>query len=90
MKNDTLPYRFTRPPRRLQRARMDNIAIVPASLLFQRSRVKAAANRLPTGSVLLCQPTQEKQRRTLASVAAYFRNHGHQVITISVASFTAL
>jgi len=63
---------------------MDNIAIVPASLLFQSGKVKAAANRLPTGSVLLCQPTQEKQCRTLAGVATYFRSHGHQVTTLPI------
>jgi hypothetical protein len=61
---------------------MDNIAIIPASLLFQNSKVKEAANRLPIGSVLLCQPSQEKQGRMLAIVAAYFRNHGHQVTII--------
>jgi len=90
MRRYTLPYHFTRPPKRLQRARMDNIAIVPASLLFQSGKVKAAANRLPTGSVLLCQPTQERTRRILAGVATYFRSHGHQVTTLPTESFLIL
>jgi hypothetical protein len=89
MNRNLLHYRFTRPPKQLQGARFDNIAIVPASLLFQSGKVKAAANRLPTGSVLLCQPTQEKLCKTLANVAIYFKNHGHQV-TFTPASQLAI
>jgi len=87
MNRNLLHYCFTRAPKRLRKARLNNIAIVPAILLFQSGKVKDAANRLPTGSVLLCHPTQEKQRRTLANVAIYFRNHGMHVTTISVSQF---
>ncbi len=89
MRRYILPYHFTRPPKRLQKARMDNIAIVPASLLFQSDKVKAAANRLPTGSVLLCTPTLPKQRKVLETVANFFRGYGHQVTTLSSSQFLA-
>ncbi len=89
MRRYTLPYHLTRPPKRLQRARMDNIAIVPASLLFQRGKVKAAANRLPIGSVLLCTPTLPKQRKVLETVANFFREYGHQVTILPYSQFLA-
>jgi len=89
MNRNLLPYHFTRPPGRLQRARSDNIAIVPASLLFQSGKVKEAANRLPTGSVLLCTPTLPKQRKVLETVANFFRGYGHQV-TITPVSQLAI
>jgi hypothetical protein len=54
------------------RARLDNIALVPASLLFHKAKYKAIANQLPRGSVLICAPTLLKQCRTLEHVASYF------------------
>jgi hypothetical protein len=78
-----LPYRLTRPPRAIRKARLDNIALVPASLLFHKPKYTAVANRLPTGSVLICTPTQPKQRKALAYVAAYLRSMRHQVTTLS-------
>jgi hypothetical protein len=77
-----LPYRLTRPPASLRRARLDNIALVPASMLFHKAKYKAVANRLSPGSVLICAPRLSKQRRITASVASYFQSHGHKVTTI--------
>src|SRR5258708_36338989 len=82
MRRYTLPYNFTRPTRRLQRARFDNIAIVPASLLVHKEKYTAVAKRLPTGSVLIYAPTLPKQRRILEAVANFFRGYGHQVTTL--------
>jgi uncharacterized protein (DUF433 family) len=79
-----LPYHITRAPLALRKARLDNIAIVPASLLFQTGKVREAANRLPTGSVLICTPHKNRQRKTLESVASYFQGHGHRVTTIPI------
>ncbi len=75
-------YRFTRPPTRLRRARLDNIALVPATLLFHKAKYKALANRLPTGSVLICTSPLPRQKKTLEKVADFLRTTGHQVTTI--------
>jgi hypothetical protein len=48
----TLPYGVGEPPARLKKARLDNIALVPASLLPLKGTYQPLANRLPTGSVL--------------------------------------
>jgi hypothetical protein len=52
-------YRLTRLPKALLKARLDNIAIVPASMLGLKALWQTAANTLPQGGVLLChsQPT---------------------------------
>jgi len=84
MNRNLLPYHFTEAPWRLQKARMDNIALVPASMLFHKAKYKAVANRLTTDSVLIVPPHQNRQRRILESVASYFRSSGHQVTTVPV------
>lgn len=73
------------PPRALRKARLDNIALVPASLLSQKATYMEIANRLPQGSVLLCETNTklpEQLKKILSSVASYFRSHGCQVITL--------
>jgi hypothetical protein len=57
--NRSYKYRFTNPPKALLKARLDNIAIVPASMLGLKALWQTAANTLPQGGVLLChsQPT---------------------------------
>jgi len=47
-------YRITNPPQAILNARLDNIAIVPASLLGMKALWQTAANTLPKGGVLLC------------------------------------
>ena len=73
------PYQLTRPPRALHRARLDSIALVPASLLFHKPKYKAIAKTLPQGSVLICTPLQEKQRQALEFVP-----HGSVALTGSI------
>jgi hypothetical protein len=85
----SLHYRTMKPPAALRKAsiKFDNIAIVPASLLLapHQAEYKKAANRLPTGSVLICTPRQsQKQQRITASITSYFQGHGHQVTTIPI------
>jgi len=77
-----LPYRLIRPPKAIRHARLDNISLVPASLLVHKRKYTLIANQLPTGSVLICSPTQPKQQQTLAKVASYFKNLGHHVTTL--------
>jgi len=76
-------YRFTRAPVALRAAKLDNIVLIPASLLCKKETYQAVANRLPTGSILICTPRQCKQRNIVASVARFYQGHGHQVTTIS-------
>ena len=76
----TLPYRIVKPPRAIRRAKFDNIALVPASLLFQKGKYQTIANNLPGRGVLICD-TNKKERisRILDHVAAFLRQRGHFV-----------
>ena len=81
-------YRYrltTRPPKALLKAQMDNIAIVPASLLGVKALWQTAANTLPKGGVLLCHSEQNtRQRRLLERVGETFRQQGHAVMNLSI------
>ena len=48
MKQMTLPYQIHigKPPRAIRKAKLDNIALVPASLLFQKGKYQIFANNL--------------------------------------------
>ena len=78
-------YRLTNPPKALLKARMDNIAIVPASMLPLTQTLKEKVNTLPQGGVFLCY-TQDnsRQRKILERVGETFREHGHAVKSISM------
>ena len=79
----TRPYQLTRLPRAIRKAKLDNIALVPASLLFRKGKYQTIANNLPGRGVLICQ-TDKKERisHILDRVAAFFRQHGHFVKTL--------
>ena len=77
------PYRIGNPPKALRKARLDNIALVPASLLFQKGKYQTIANNLPGEGVLICETGQKEQiSRILEQVAAFFRQNGHFVRTL--------
>ncbi len=78
-----LPYRISEPPARLQKARLDNIALVPASLLPFKAKYQPLANTLPKGSVL-CIPGTKRQQKIMAQVTSFFRHHGRAVITLPI------
>jgi len=80
-------YRIGNPPRTLQKARLDNIALVPASLLPFKTQYQPLANQLPTGSVL-CVPGTQKQRTIMATVTKFFKDHGHSVVTMPLENIT--
>jgi hypothetical protein len=83
--NRSYRYRLTNPPKALLKARLDNIAIVPASLLGLKALWQTAANTLPKGGVLLCHSQQNtRQRRILERVGETFREHGHAVRSMSI------
>ncbi len=76
----TLPYQITRPPKAIHKATLDNIALVPANMLPLKSTYQPIANKLPKGSVLLCETkAKPKLQAILTKVAAYFRSQGRHV-----------
>lgn len=78
-------YRFTSPPKALFKARMDNIAIVPASMLPLTETLKKKVNTLPKGGVFLCYAkANSRQRKILEQVEVTFREQGHAVKSMSV------
>ncbi len=81
-------HRIIRPPRAIRKARLDNLALVPASMLPYKEQWQRIANALPTGSTLILLPSPTKrQRRTCEKVATQLREKGHQVATIPVERF---
>jgi hypothetical protein len=80
---NTLPSFLSEPPARLKKAGLDNIALVPASLLPLKETYMSLANTYPTGSVLCIQGTQ-RQQKIMAKVTSFFRDHGRSVITMPI------
>jgi hypothetical protein len=59
---------------------LDNIAIVPASMLAGKESLKAQVEKLPPGEVFLCHTKENtKQRRVLERVKEVFRHFGYAV-----------
>ena len=85
--NATLGVVVGEPPHALQHARLDNIALVPASLLPLKGTYQPLANKLPRGSVL-CVPGTQRQRTIMATVTQFFKDHGHTVITMPLERIT--
>ena len=82
------PYHLGKSPRALRKARLDNLALVPASLLPFKEQWQDLANSKPGEHVLIVLPKVEKRpRRVLERVAAQLREKGHQVTTISAEEF---
>jgi hypothetical protein len=78
-------YRLTNPPQAILNARLDNIAIVPASILGMKALWQTAANTLPKGGVLLCHTQQNtRQRRLLERIGETFRQQGHAVMNLPI------
>jgi hypothetical protein len=83
--NRSYQYRLTNPPKVLLKARLDNIAIVPASMLPLTPLLKEKVNTLPKGGVFLCYAQENsRQRRILERVEETFREHGHVVRSLSM------
>jgi hypothetical protein len=83
--NRSYRYRLTNPPKALLKARMDNIAIVPASMLPLTETLKEKVNTLPKGGVFLCYAKENRrQQRILERVGETFREHGHVVRSMSI------
>jgi len=85
MKQLGIPYQFTEAPDELKNVHLDNIAIVPASMLNEYISVK---NRFPSGSVLILTPPLSHMihtrnlQKVLTNVALYFQSRGRAVTTM--------
>jgi hypothetical protein len=78
-------YQFTKPPKALLQARLDNIAIVPASMLPFTKTIKQVLNNLPKGAVFLCHAEENtRQRKLLERVEETFRQQGYLVRSMSM------
>jgi len=78
-------YRLTNPPKALLKARLDNIAIVPASMLPLMQVLQEQVNTLPQGAVFLCYAEENTRQRTiLERVEETLREQGHAVKSMSV------
>jgi hypothetical protein len=83
--NKPCRYRLTHPPQALLKARLDNIAIVPASMLPLPQTIKEKVNTLSKGGVFLCYAKENsRQRKILERVEETFREHGHVVRSLSM------
>jgi hypothetical protein len=77
------PYQFGNPPKALRKAKLDNIALVPASLMSQKGKYQTIANNLPGHGVLICHTEKQEQiSHILERVATFFREKGHFVRTL--------
>ncbi len=80
---------WSRPPRALRKAQLDNIALVPASLLPYKARYQAIANGLPSGHVLIVLPeAHTRERQLLETTAQLFEAKGRHVLTLGIAEAT--
>ena len=78
-------YQFTKLPKTLLKAQLDNIAIVPASMLPLQKTVQELINTLPQGAVFLCHAEENtRQRKLLERVEETFRQQGHVVKKLSM------
>jgi hypothetical protein len=74
---------FRSPPKALRRARLDNLAIVPASLLPHKAEWQALANTLPEGTTLIVLPRHRSAARAaLERISGDLSSKGSRVETV--------
>jgi hypothetical protein len=78
-------YHFRKPPQRLLKAKLDNIAIVPASMLPLKAVWQKLANNLPQGTVLIYHSRKNmRQRKILERVAEMLKGQGRPVTNLPI------
>ncbi len=83
MNQGPLPYKIVAPPEALKKAKLDNLALVPASLLTPKTKYQTITNNLPKGGILLCEaPHKPRIARILSRVASFLQEQGHFVKTL--------
>lgn len=77
------------PPTVLRRAKLDNLALIPASLLPFKAQYQDLANTLPEGDVLIILPTSDTpSKKTLEKVSDLMKARGQRVTTIPAEKLT--
>lgn len=85
----TRQLHLSHPPARLKHARLDNLALLPGSMLSSIERYQALANELPDGGVLIVVPADNpKQKAALLVVAKLLSEQGHQVRVVTAEELT--
>ena len=83
MKQLRPPYPIGKVPKAVRKARLDNIALVPASLLTHKGKYQKIANNLPKNGVLICEASSKQRIHViLKRVATFLRENGHVVKTL--------
>ncbi len=81
-------YVFTSPPAVLRRAKLDNLAIVPASLLPFKEKWQEVANGLPKHEILVVLPASKSpSRKALHKLTSLLKAKGQRVTIISAERF---
>ena len=82
-------YCFSRPPQVLRRrnVKLDNVALVPGSLLPFKNQYQQIANGLPRGGILIVLPQELGKRQAFEKTAVQLKNKGKRITTISVTRF---
>ncbi len=83
-------YRYTTAPKPLRSStvKLDNVALVPASLLPFKAEWQAVANEMPAGSVLVCVPVKEQTpQQPYLAVARALRDKGVRVCAVASTRF---
>jgi hypothetical protein len=71
------------PPHALRKATLDNLALLPASLLPFKAEYQAIANQQAPGTILVVLPTNDSlPRRTLERVVTRMQARGQSVRTV--------
>jgi hypothetical protein len=78
-------YHFRKPPQLLLKAKLDNIAIVLASILPFKAVWQKLANNLPQGTVLIYHSRKNtRQRKILERIAEMFKGQGRPVTNLPI------
>jgi hypothetical protein len=78
-------YQLTRPPRALRQARLEHIAIVPASMLTAQKTLQEKVKKFPRRQVFLYHTKKNtKQKRILEYVKEVFQRLGYAVTLLPV------
>ncbi len=76
---------FRKPPTPLLKAKLDNLSLVPASMLPLKGQFKALANSYPQGTVVIYYSEQNiKQSKILNNVSQHLKSKGYQVADIKI------
>jgi hypothetical protein len=90
-KLDTEQFNLTNPPKSVRRAKLDNLALIPGSLLPYKHRWQKMLDGLPAGSRLIILPSADgSARRCLEKVSSALKARGCRVTTVPASELFTL